>query len=836
MGHYAVRRRYVEVFLNGTRGDGSADSSWKVGTNDYIGIYLLIEKIKIGPNRVNISKPETGLPGDPITGGYIFKKDKASPNDVVFYTMSGQDIRFHDPNPSKLTSIQQQWLQDYLNEFESVLYGSNWRDPINGYAKYIDVDSFVDYHWIVEFTKQIDGYRLSNYMQKDRGGKIKTEPIWDWDLSFGNANYLEGQYTNGWYWPLISATEHIWFRRLIAEPGDPDFNQRLIDRWDELRRGVFATTNIQSRIDDLAAYLTEAVTRDTNRFPRMDTYIWPNPDAITNVTFVGMVNWIKNFVAGRGDWIDKQFLPAPILSRYYGTYAAPLTMSNVVGTIYYTVDGSDPRLSGGTISPNAIQYTNSFIPPADSTIIARVYLTNQWSAPRKAIFGYKKPTIAITEIMYNPSSFSSGGYDSQDYEYIEITNTGTNAIDLGGMRITGGVDFKFPFGNLGKIGVSTTNNFDGYGTFYATSTLGFGPGVQTLSDGPSGNYIRMVQQDTGTNRNRIAFDQTAQGIYDKVTAEFDFRGINLSPPPATGTPTLQDFDTTAVNYVMNTGENAPQVMAGDSGSQGNFLRLTPAIGSLLNGIYFDRTAIGTYSSVTINFDFRINGAADGIAVAYLPTSSYGTSGLGTLFSEEPNLANAIGVGFDIYNNGLPSDPNANHISLHWNGALLGTATPSLSLAANKFHRAQIIINFEATRALITIKISPDVNGAGGATETLFTDYVINGVTPYEGRVAFGARTGGSVATQDIDNVNVQYGMVQQSGGLSFVLLPVSKYGTTGIGTTLSDYKDTPICSNIFAINLEMNSAEYVNNVLVFWDGNEIFSPLLSTNQINLDNG
>lgn len=838
MGHYAIRRRYVEVFLNGTRGDGSADSSWRVGTNDYIGVYLLIEKIKISPNRVNISKPETGLPGDPITGGYIFKKDKASPGDVLFYTTSGQDIRFHDPKPTELSAVQQQWLQDYLNEFESVLYGNNWRDPINGYAKYIDVDSFVDNHWIVEFTKQIDGFRLSNYMQKDRGGKIKMEPIWDWNLSFGNANYLEGEYTNGWYWPLISATEHIWLRRLIADPGDPDFKQRLIDRWDELRRGVFATSNIHTRIDELAGYLTEAVTRDTNRFPRMHTYIWPNPNAITNVTFVDMVRWIKNFVAGRGNWIDKQFLPAPILSRYSGTYAAPLAMTSTVGSIYYTLDGSDPRLPGGTISPNAIQYTDSFIPPPDSTIVARIYHTNQWGAPRKAVFGYRKPTIAITEIMYNPSSFKASQFDDQEYEYIELTNTGTNAIDIGGIQISGGIDFIFPFGNAEKTGMSTTNNFDGYGTLYAASTLDFGPGVQTLSGGPSGSYIRLTHQDTGTNRNRIAFDQTAEGVYDKVTAEFDFRGINSSPPPAAGTPTVQDFDTTPVNYVLNTAANPPQVLAADSGSQGNFLRLTPAIGSLNNGVYFNRTAIGSYSRVTINFDFRINGAADGLAVAYLPTSSYGISGLGSLFAEEPNLANAIGIGFDIYNNGSPTDPNANHVSLHWNNALLSTATPSLNLAANKFHRAQIIINFEGTRALVTVKISPDVYGAGGTTETLFTDYIINGVTMYEGRIAIAARTGGSNAAQDIDNINVQYGMgdFPPAGGVSLALLPVSKYGTSGVGTTLSDYRDDPAGTNIFAVSLDMHSADYVNNVSILWNGNIIGSKLLSTNIINLDDG
>ena len=48
-----------------------------------------------------------------------------------------------------------------------------YRDPTNGYAKYIDVDSFIDHHIIVELTKNIDGFRISTYYTKDRLGKIK---------------------------------------------------------------------------------------------------------------------------------------------------------------------------------------------------------------------------------------------------------------------------------------------------------------------------------------------------------------------------------------------------------------------------------------------------------------------------------------------------------------------------------------------------------------------------------------------------------------------------------------------------------------------------------------
>ncbi|HIG29926.1 MAG TPA: hypothetical protein EYQ50_19865 [Verrucomicrobiales bacterium] len=181
MGNYAVRRRHVEVFVD-TSG-GRLDYP-----KDYAGVYLLLEKIKIDNNRVDLNRLSTSHSQEPeISGGYIIKKDKNSPGDRSFSTrggsgFSGQSLKYHEPKPREITPVQQAWIQNYMNQFEQSLYSNNWLDASGAdhYSHYIDVDSFVDYHWIVEFAKQIDGYRLSNYMSKDRNGKLKMAPIWDW--------------------------------------------------------------------------------------------------------------------------------------------------------------------------------------------------------------------------------------------------------------------------------------------------------------------------------------------------------------------------------------------------------------------------------------------------------------------------------------------------------------------------------------------------------------------------------------------------------------------------------------------------------------------------------
>ncbi len=603
MGHYAVRRRFVEVFLNGSWQGGTADTSGKVGTNDYVGIYVLVEKIKIDKHRVDIAKlgPEDNT--EPaITGGYIWKRDKGSPGDQVFTTLTqtstdlaGESLKYHDPSAQELTPAQKSWLTNYLNEFEGVLYGPNWRDPVNGYGKYINVKSFVDFHWIVEFAKQIDGYRLSNYLHKDRGGKIFMDPIWDWNLSFGNANYLDGGLTNGWYYALITPAQHMYLDRLVGDgssnTGDPDFVQKTIDRWGELRVGLFAPSNLLARIDELTNYLAEAQARDFARWPRLSAWVWPNPDgnnlvdtsidattASWNVnyatpgSYANLINEMKRWITGRFGWIDALYLKAPTFNRYTNNPATPLSMTAPAGTIYYTLDGSDPRLPGGRISPNAVAYSGAFTPSDTARIVARSWLTNSWSPPASAIMGYPIPSLAITELMYHPAP--GLGYNDEDFEYVELTNAGTNALDLTGITLSDGIDFTFPAGPLETTGTATTNNFDSSGTSYTASQLGAGPGAVVTTGGPAGSFLRLATQATGVNRNRITFDQTAAGPYDIVTADFDFRANNATPPPTAGTPTTQNFDEAGTAYTVMSYDIAepatPAVMAADAGSTGQY--------------------------------------------------------------------------------------------------------------------------------------------------------------------------------------------------------------------------------------------------------------------------
>ena len=294
MGRYAPRTRYVELFMS--------RSAQGVSIRDYAGVYVLMEKIKRGENRVNIAKLKPEDRTEPeITGGYIVKRDHDERNETRFRTEYGGPYFFVYPKGDQVTSQQKSYLRNYFNSFESALYGSDFKDPKTGYAAYLDVDSFIDAHWLVEMSKNVDGFRYSTFLTKDRGGKLKSGPPWDWNRSFGNANYYNGDKVNGWYWAKLRPHEISWYRRLRE---DPDFEERCVARWFELRRNVFDPKKINATIDQLAAQLEEAQQRNFKRWPILGQQVTCN--SYVGDSYEDEIRWLKDWVTGRIAWIDKQ--------------------------------------------------------------------------------------------------------------------------------------------------------------------------------------------------------------------------------------------------------------------------------------------------------------------------------------------------------------------------------------------------------------------------------------------------------------------------------------------------------------------------------------------------
>ena len=396
MGRYAPRTRFVEVFVH--RSSGKLRYS-----ADYQGVYVLVEKIKRGKERVNIDKLHPADNEEPaISGGFILKRDhgamtggggrgfgggggppRPSNDGIGFITPRGLHLFYVEPNEDELTDTQKKWLSRYFADFDRALYGGKFDSPAEGYAKYLDVDAFIDYFWLTELTKNVDAFRYSAFLYKPRGGKITMGPAWDWNLSFGNADYYDAWETDGWYYENLRDTEISWIYRLRQ---DPEFMQRLIDRWGELRRTVFAPDKILARVDAMRAQLQESQERNFRKWPVLGRSIRPN--YYVGPTFDSEVNWMKIWIKDRIAWIDKQYPAAPTISEKPGAVSSgtKLTLNSKGGEIYYTLDGTDPRVPGGAKSKAAHKYNGPIVVDREMKITARMNRGSSWSAPVRGEF------------------------------------------------------------------------------------------------------------------------------------------------------------------------------------------------------------------------------------------------------------------------------------------------------------------------------------------------------------------------------------------------------------------------------------------------------------------
>jgi len=300
-GHYASRTVFCELFING----------------QYQGIYVMMEKIKRDNNRVDIAKLKpTDISGDDLTGGYIIKVDKQTGSggggwNSNFTSSTGSNIffQYHYPKDVDIVIQQKNYIQAYVDSFEVALNGPNFADPAIGFRKYADVNSFIDYFILNEISRNVDGYRLSTFLHKDKnsnGGKLKVGPAWDYNLAWWNANYCNGNLSTGWAYQFNSVCGGdpwqvpFWWARMMQ---DSEFKNQLKCRWTQLRQTTLNTAVLTNFVDSVALYLNESQQRHFTAWPILGVYTWPNPSPIP-ADYAGEIMAMKAWMMNRVNWLD----------------------------------------------------------------------------------------------------------------------------------------------------------------------------------------------------------------------------------------------------------------------------------------------------------------------------------------------------------------------------------------------------------------------------------------------------------------------------------------------------------------------------------------------------
>jgi hypothetical protein len=304
-GKWSPRTRFFELYLNGT----------------YQGVYVLVEKIKIDKNRCNLStlKP-ADISGDDVTGGYILKIDRPEATDVdgVNYWISPYKawtnlqqrvfFLFQDPDGETLQPEQFNYIKNHITKFEDAMYSDSYTDKVKGYYPMVDFNSFIDYYIISELSRNLDGYRISTFINKNKdskGGKITMGPYWDYDICFGNANFFSAGQTEGWIIDGMGDADQyampFWWQKFRV---DPFFNDQLKKRWNVWTDKYINNTYLNHVIDSCSIMLADSQKRNFQTWNILNTYLWPNN--YVGGSYANEISYLKNWLSNRITWMNSQ--------------------------------------------------------------------------------------------------------------------------------------------------------------------------------------------------------------------------------------------------------------------------------------------------------------------------------------------------------------------------------------------------------------------------------------------------------------------------------------------------------------------------------------------------
>ena len=270
---YVPQAKYIDLYIN----------------NEYVGIYLVGQKVEESSNRVNI--------GD---NGYLVEIDTDAQgridNDDVYFRSNIWSSHYEqgvfnikEPNVD-YNSIEFNIIKDYINNFESALFGENFKDPDLGYKSFIDLPSFIDWFLVNEIAKNQDAKSCSSiFLNYVPGEKIKMGPVWDFDLAFGNVNYSSAEDPEG-FW----IKENIWYEKMFE---DPYFKELVKERLSYYKDNL---DEILLKIDGYELYIAKSLDKNFALYPGLldpNVEVWPVPDRYDNH---------NNYVINLKSWIQKR--------------------------------------------------------------------------------------------------------------------------------------------------------------------------------------------------------------------------------------------------------------------------------------------------------------------------------------------------------------------------------------------------------------------------------------------------------------------------------------------------------------------------------------------------
>ena len=266
---YTPKMQFVELYLN----------------RNYMGLYLLTETVKVAKYRVNIEKNDST---------FLVEKEDTKKYDPPYVITDDFNYIYHIKSPKEPSEESQQLLLDHLNLFENFLT-HQYRYPRDEIVKWIDLDDYLLFYWVQEYSKNEDGnYARSVFFTWTKGEPIHFGPLWDFDLAFGNASRERNQNPEDWYIRTYRLNYYV-MNSPVVDSAASAYWRKHSDTFYEL-------------IDSIPVYrsiIERAIKNEYRRWPVMqNTENWALKDPYDSYdeAVETMVDWMKK----RYQWIDKE--------------------------------------------------------------------------------------------------------------------------------------------------------------------------------------------------------------------------------------------------------------------------------------------------------------------------------------------------------------------------------------------------------------------------------------------------------------------------------------------------------------------------------------------------
>ena len=329
----------VNVYLNG----------------EFKGCYQLCDQVQIAPNRIDIqeiSPADIALPN--LSGGYHIEISQyAFDQTPMFVSNRGVPVRIRNPGDGDIVPAQSAYIRNYFNEMEAAVFSANYRDPVNGYRKYLEMETFIRHFLVGEISGNTDTYWSVHIYKRRNDNKFYFGPVWDFDIAYENDNRTYPINSNpNWIYATTGSSANnarIMINRMMT---DAELVEQIKYIYAYYRNQNFITVDaLLTVVDNYAAELEASQILNFTRWNIMNTFVHQNPRLPGS--YAAEVENVKRYISNRIAWMDKKLEYSPPLPP---TPPPPPPPPHTANEANYLTDAS-VRGYGGNINIEGIVAT-----------------------------------------------------------------------------------------------------------------------------------------------------------------------------------------------------------------------------------------------------------------------------------------------------------------------------------------------------------------------------------------------------------------------------------------------------------------------------------------------